>query len=180
MNDEDAIERVLAGDIDCFGWLVEKYQRKVAGMIFNMTRDFHLTEDLCQDVFMDAYRGLAGFDSARSRFSTWLYRITQNKAINAIKKRREVILAEVPERAVDDTAFQAATSDELHAEFDRVLDSLPVRQRAAFVWSEIEHLSYKEIALIEGVSLGTVKSRINRARQFLQHALKRRKAVANE
>ncbi len=59
-------------------------------------------------------------------------------------------------------------------------DSLPARQRAAFVWSEIEQLSYKEIAQIEGVSLGTVKSRISRARQFLQQALKRRKALANE
>ena len=180
MNDEDVIERVLAGDIDCFGGLVEKYQTKVVGMIYNMTRDFHLSEDLCQDVFMDAYRGLGGFDSARSRFSTWLYRITQNKAINAIRKRREVNLAEVPEPAVDDTVFQAAAADELHAEFDRVLAGLPVRQRAAFIWSEIEQLSYKEIAQIEGVSLGTVKSRINRARQFLQRALKRRKAVTHE
>jgi RNA polymerase sigma-70 factor (ECF subfamily) len=180
MNDEDVIERVLAGDIDCFGWLVEKYQSKVAGLIFNMTRDFHLTEDLCQEVFMNAYKGLPGFDSARSRFSTWLYRITQNKAINAMKKRRNVIVAQVPQRAVDDTAFQAAAADELHDEFDRLLDSLPVRQRVAFVWSEIEQLSYNEIARIEGVSLGTVKSRIFRARQFLQQALQRRKGVNNE
>jgi RNA polymerase sigma-70 factor (ECF subfamily) len=177
MNDEDVIERVLAGKIDCFGWLVEKYQKKVAGVIYNMTHDFHLSEDLCQDVFMDAFRGLAGFDSARSQFSTWLYRISQNKAINAIKKRRAVNLAEVQEPAAEDTAFEAADADELHAEFDRLLESLPARQRAAFVWSEIEQLSYKEIAKIEGVSLGTVKSRISRARQFLQQALARRKAV---
>jgi RNA polymerase sigma factor (sigma-70 family) len=180
MNDEDVIERVLAGDIDCYGLLVGKYQKKVVGMIYNMTRDFHLSEDLCQDVFMDAYRSLPGFDSARSRFSTWLYRITQNKAINAMKKRGRMITTEVTERAVDDAPFQAAADDELHNEFDRLLDSLPVRQRVAFVCSEIEQLSYKEIAQIQGVSLGTVKSRIHRARQFLQQALARRKAPSNE
>ena len=129
---------------------------------------------------MDAYEALPGFDSARSRFSTWLYRITQNKTINAMRKRIDVALAEVPDRAVADAAILAAAADEFHAEFDRVLDNLPVRQRAAFVWAEIEQLSYKEIAQIEGVGVGTIKSRISRARQFLQQALRRRKGGINE
>jgi RNA polymerase sigma-70 factor (ECF subfamily) len=91
-----------------------------------------------------------------------------------------VNLAQVPERAVEDTALQAASADEWQVEFDQALDRLPLRQRAAFVWSEIEQLSYKEIAQIEGVSLGTVKSRISRARQFLQQALRRPKGVDHE
>jgi RNA polymerase sigma-70 factor (ECF subfamily) len=180
MDDEEAIERVLAGDINCFGLLVDKYQNKVLGMIFNMTRDHHLSEDLGQDVFMDAYRGLANFDSSRSRFSTWLYRIAQNKAINALRKRKPLLFAAVPERAIESGGFEKFAADELHAEFDRGLDRLPDRQKAAFVWSEIEELPYKEIAQIEGVSMGTIKSRISRARRFLRDALKHRKAASNE
>ena len=180
MGDEEAIERVLAGDINCFGLLVDKYQNKVLGMIYNMTRDHHLSEDLGQDVFMDAYRGLANFDSARSRFSTWLYRITQNKAINALRKRKPLLFAKAPERAIEASGFEKFATDELHMEFDRILDRLPVRQKAAFVWSEIEELSYKDIAEIEGVSVGTIKSRISRARRFLRDAVKHRKAISNE
>jgi RNA polymerase sigma-70 factor (ECF subfamily) len=180
MEDEEAIERVLAGDINCFGLLIDKYQNKVLGMIYNMTRDHHLSEDLCQDVFMDAYRSLANFDSARSRFSTWLYRITQNKAINALRKRKPLLFAKVPERAIEASGFEKLSADELHREFDRILDRLPVRQKAAFVWSEIEELPYKDIAEIEGVGVGTIKSRISRARRFLRYALKHRKAISNE
>src|ERR1700722_11043124 len=124
MDDEEAIERVLAGDIDCFGLLVDKYQSKVLGMIYNMTRDRHLSEDLCQDVFMDAYRSLANFDSARSRFSTWLYRITQNKAINALRKHKPLLFAEVPERAIEAGGFETIAAEELHIEIDRILDRL--------------------------------------------------------
>jgi RNA polymerase sigma-70 factor, ECF subfamily len=180
MGDEETIERVLAGDINCFGLLVGKYQNKVLGMIYNMTRDHHLSEDLGQDVFMDAYRGLANFDPARSRFSTWLYRITQNKTINAFRKRRPLLFAEVPETAIAAGGSEKFAADELHLEFDRILDRLPARQKAAFVWSEIEELSYKDIAEIEGVSVGTIKSRISRARRFLRDALKHRKAISNE
>jgi RNA polymerase sigma-70 factor (ECF subfamily) len=172
MDDEEAIERVLAGDINCFGALVDKYQNKVLGMIYNMTRDRHLSEDLGQDVFLDAYRSLARFDSARSRFSTWLYRIAQNKAINALRKRKPLPFAQLPERAIEATGLAKFAAEELHVEFDRILNQLPVRQRAAFVWSEIQELSYKQIAEIEGVSVGTIKSRISRARRFLQDALR--------
>lgn len=180
MNDEEIIQRVLEGEGDCFGLLIEKYQKKVAGMIFNMTRDHHLSEDLGQDAFMEVYRNLGSFDSARSRFSTWLYRIAQNKTLNAIKKKKPLFLPEVPETISARDASDEAVTKEFYAEFDRILDGLPLRQRVAFVWAEIEQLSYQEIAEIEGVSLGTVKSRISRARQHLQEALKDRKPVSHE
>ena len=80
--------------------------------------------------------------------------------------------AEVPERAVESNPEQNIAANEFHTEFDRILDRLPLRQRLAFVWSEIEQLSYQEIAEIEGVSLGTIKSRISRARQSIQEAFK--------
>ena len=176
MTDDETIRRVLAGELDCFGLLVEKYQKKVVGMIFNMTRDYHLSEDLGQEVFVAVYRSLGTFDSARSQFSTWLYRIAKNKTLNALKKKRPIFLREVPDSAGPGNVHHEVAVAELHAEFDQILARMPVRQRLAFVWAEIEQLSYQDIAEIEGISLGSVKSLISRARQHFQEALKDRKA----
>ena len=180
MDDGETIRRVLDGQTDCFGVLVEKYQRKIVGMIYHMTRDHHLSEDLGQDVFLEVYRNLLSFNPARGAFSTWIYRIAQNKTLNAIKRKKPVYLSEIPEAAGARNAFHEVAAGELHAEFDRILDRLPVKQRIAFVWAEIEQLSYQEIAEMEGVSIGTVKSRINSARQQLRKAFGVRKGITYE
>ena len=174
MTDDETIRRVLAGETNCFGLLVEKYQTKVVGMIFSMTRDHHLSEDLGQEVFVAVYRSLETFDSARSQFSTWLYRIAKNKSLNALKKKQPIFLREVPDATSPGGVHEEVATAELHAEFDRILAGMPVRQRLAFVWAEIEQLSYQDIAEIEGTSVGAVKSLINRARQHFQEALKER------
>jgi RNA polymerase sigma-70 factor (ECF subfamily) len=180
MDDEEAIRRVLDGQTDCFGVLIEKYQKKIVGTIYHMTRDHHFSEDLGQDVFLEVYRNLPSFDPARGRFSTWLYRIARNKTLNAIKSKKPVFLSEIPEAASERNAFHEVVSEELHAEFDRILGQLPVKQRIAFVWAEIEQLSYQDIAEIEGISVGTVKSRINSARQQLRKAFGARKGITYE
>ena len=180
MTDDETIRRVLAGELDCFGLLVEKYQKRVVGMIFNMTRDYHLSEDLGQEVFVAVYRSLGEFDAARSQFSTWLYRIAKNKTLNALKKKQPLFLRDVPDSAGPENVHREVAAAELHAEFDQILARLPVRQRLAFVWAEIEQLSYQDIAEIEGISLGSVKALISRARQHFQAALKCRKANSHE
>lgn len=91
-----------------------------------------------------------------------------------------MFLPETPEAAGARNAFHEVASDELHAEFDRILDRLPVKQRIAFVWAEIEQLSYQDIAEMEGVSVGTVKSRINSARQRLRKAFGVGKGITYE
>ena len=180
MDDEETIRRVLDGETDCFGVLVEKYQKKIVGTIYHMTRDHHLSEDLGQDVFLEVYRNLPSFNPARGSFSTWLYRIAQNKTLNAIKRKKPVFLSEIPEAASPRNAFHEVASEELHAEFDRILARLPFKQKTAFVWAEIEQLSYQEISEIEGVSVGTVKSRINSARQQLRKAFGAGKGITYE
>jgi RNA polymerase sigma-70 factor (ECF subfamily) len=180
MDDEETIRRVLDGQTDCFAVLVEKYQKKIVGMIYHMTRDHHLSEDLGQDVFLEVYRNLPSYNSARGSLSAWIYRIAQNKTLNAIKRKKPVFLSEIPEAGGARDAFHEVAAEELHAEFDRILDRLPIKQRLAFVWAEIEELSYQDIAEIEGVSLGTVKSRINSARQQLRKAFGARKGITYE
>jgi RNA polymerase sigma-70 factor, ECF subfamily len=180
MTDDEIIRRVLAGDLDCFRLLVEKYQTKIVGMIFNMTRDHHLSEDLGQEVFVAVYRSLGTFDSTRSRFPSWIYRIAKNKTLNALKKKRPVFLRELPDTAGPENVHDDVAAAEFNAEFDQLLALMPIRQRLAFVWAEIEQLSYQDISEIEGISIGAVKSLVSRARQYFQEALRNRKTNSDE
>ena len=82
------IKAVLEGDTESFRLLVQRYQKPVIRMIANLVNDRHICEDVAQDVFLAAYKKLPSFDPARSSFSTWLFVITRNKSINAIKKSR--------------------------------------------------------------------------------------------
>ena len=173
MTDETkTIERILAGDTESFRLLVERYERSVAGMVAHLTGDVQRCEDLAQDVFLTAFAKLKTFDPARSRFSTWLLTIARNKSLNALKKKRPRTFDDPPEPVDPRTPLEAATQREAFAKLDRVLTSLPDRQRRAFVLVEFEGLSYEQTAQIEGTRIGTIKSRIHRARAMLTRALR--------
>jgi RNA polymerase sigma-70 factor, ECF subfamily len=173
--DEDVavIQRVLQGDAEAFSLLVGRYQRPVFSMVAHLLNNSHDCEDVAQEVFLAAYRNLASFDPARSRFSTWLFTIARNRSLNLLKKKRPSAMpAELP-LADGANPGEKMDTDELAALIDRHVDGLPEDQRTAFVLSELEGLSYEDIAEIEDVPLGTIKSRINRARERLREALAR-------
>ena len=165
------IRQVINGQADSFKFLVEKYQRPVVRMIRNMINDGHLAEDLGQEVFFTAYKKLASFDPARSNFSTWLLTIAKNKSLNAVKKKRPLSLGQLPEKADSHNPGDNLAEKEFFAELDEALQALPRKQRMAFIMAAFEELPYEEIAQIEGVKIGTVKSRINRARKKLRSRL---------
>ena len=101
MTDEiTIINRVLNGDVDSFGLLVQRYQRGVISMIKNLINDHHASEDIAQDVFFTAYKKLSSFDQARSKFSTWLFTITRNKAINFLRRKKLSRVRSLPENIV--------------------------------------------------------------------------------
>ncbi len=170
--ESEVIQRVLGGDGASFRLLVERYAGPVARLIRNITGDDQTCEDLAQEVFLTAYEKLGAFDPGKSRFSTWLFTIARNKSVNAVRKKRPLYLADPPERPARDTPEDTVARDEFLAALDRQLLALPLAQRTAFVLAEFEHLSYEQVAQIEGVRLGTVKSRISRARDKLMVALK--------
>jgi len=172
VEESQVIQRVLAGDVESFRLLVERYAGPVTRMVRNVTGDCHACEDLAQEVFLTAYAKLRTFDPARSRFSTWLFTIARNAALNAAKKKRPRYEADPPERADTSSPEEVAQSQELFAALDRELLTLPPNQRTAFVLAQFEQLPYEQIARIEGVRIGTVKSRVNRAREKLMKALK--------
>ncbi len=171
-QDIEVIRRVLGGDVESFRLLVKRYERPVARMIRNITGDSESCEDTAQEVFFAAYRKLADFDPARSAFSTWLFTITRNKSLNAMKKKRALSRGEVPEKADCSDPGNDLAREELFDELDRALRALPQRQMRAFILAEFEELPYEQIAQIEGVGRGTIKSRIHRAKKKLRGALR--------
>jgi RNA polymerase sigma-70 factor, ECF subfamily len=171
MNDEQIIEQVLDGDIEAFRWLVERHEHSVFGFIREMVRNLSDVEDLAQDVFLAAFKNLSSFDGRRAKFSTWLLTIAHNRCCNHLKRRRpnsgEMTDAMCSLASPDTEAAQR----EMWKQLDEALDKMTIEQRTAFVLSEIQQLPLAEIAAMEGIPLGTVKSRISRAKEHLKRAL---------
>jgi len=170
-QETEVIHRVLEGDIESFRFLMERYERPVVRMIRNITFDRESCEDIAQDVFLSAYKKLASFDPARSNFSTWLFTIARNKSLNALKKKKPLSISELTEKSNPQNPSDDMAKKEFYDRLDKTLQTLPLSQRRAFVLAEFEELTYEEIAQIEGTRLGTIKSRINRAKEKLRTAL---------
>ncbi len=171
-QETQVIRQVLEGDIESFRLIVERYERPIARMIRNIINNRESCEDIAQDVFFTAYRKLASFDPARGNFSTWLFTIARNKSINALRKKRPLSMSELPQNSDRHNPSDELAEREFFDELDAGLEALPSAQKRAFVLAEFEELSYEDIAQIEGVRIGTIKSRINRAKKKLAKALK--------
>lgn len=165
------IRTVLEGDTESFRLLVQRYQKPVIRMIANIINDRHICEDIAQEVFLAAYKKLPSFDPARSSFSTWLFTIAKNKSINAMKKRKIISVSDPPDNPDFSEPADTLIRDELFVKLDRALKSLSPGHRRAIVMAEFENLPYEQIAQIERVRIGTIKSRINRAKNRLRSAL---------
>jgi RNA polymerase sigma-70 factor, ECF subfamily len=171
-DDEQIIARVLAGDAEAYRCLVERHERSVFGFVKELVRNMSDVEDLAQEVFVAAFTHLASFDGRRAKFSTWLLTIARNRCCNHLKKRL------LPTGEMADMASRVPPPDRVAAnretwnQLDDALDKLPLEQRTAFVLAEIQELPLAEIAVIEGVPLGTVKSRVSRAKERLRQSLK--------
>lgn len=172
MDEEDRIILdVQRGKPESFRRLIERYQRPVFQMIFNLIHDGHAAEDISQDVFIAAYRKISAFDPGRSKFSTWLFTIARNKSINHLRKMKRELSRVQEDITTDADPCRLACKEEFLRKLDDSLKQLPPRQQRAFVLAEFENLPYEEIAQIECISIGTVKSRIHRAKQKLREAL---------
>jgi len=167
-DDLQTIQRVLAGDIDAFRLLVQRYQGLLFSLVGNLVRDVTDRDDVAQETFLAAYLHLGSYDPQRGRFSTWLLTIARNKCIDAMKERKPLVLEALPPAVDHRGPADRLVEMEFFTQFDRALAALPFEQKTAFILSEIEGLSHEEICRIEGVPLGTIKSRISRAREKLR------------
>jgi RNA polymerase sigma-70 factor (ECF subfamily) len=168
-SDETLAERAQAGDADAFAALVERYQRAVLNLAYRMLGDAQEAEDVAQDVFVRAYQSLGRFDPSR-RFFSWLYRIAINRCLTARARPRPDALATQAGLALADPApspEQQATRGETQAAVQRAVAALPDHERALVALRYGADLSYEEIAATMQLPLGTVKTRLFRARRRL-------------
>jgi len=181
-SDEILVAKCQKGDTQAFELLIKKYQRRIFHLIYRITQDPAVVESLAQDVFLKAYRSISSFRGS-SRFYTWLYRIAVNTSLSYLKKES---VAENREKRVDydlDTSNLIVDSMKIEdpeellmrKEFFRhllgSLRRLPEDLRTAVVLREFSGLNYEEIAEVMEIPLGTVRSRIFRARSRLREML---------
>jgi len=174
------VERTVAGDQRAFELLVIKYQRRIQRLIGRMVRDVDLVEDIAQETFIRAYRALHQF-RGDAQFYTWLYRIAVNTAKKALMDlKRDPTVSESAlrgsddedetsrpgnEPTTDDTPESQLAAKEIAAVVNAAMEALPPDLREAVILREIEGLSYEEIAAAMNCPIGTVRSRIFRARE---------------
>lgn len=181
--DQKLVDRVQRGDKTAFDLLARKYQHKLAKLISRYVRDRREVEDVTQEALIKAYRAIGGF-RGESAFYTWLYRIAVNTAKNYLESqgRRppgsdvEIEGAELIESGEglrdQATPERQMLTDEIATTVHRVLEHLPPDLRTAITLREIEGLSYEEIAEVMDCPIGTVRSRIFRAREAIDQELR--------
>ena len=181
-SDLELVRRAQKNERGAFDLLVLKYQHKVVKLVARLLRDPTEAEDVAQEAVVKAYRALGSF-RGDSAFYTWLYRIAVNTARNSIASRQrrpldyEAELSESEQNNVaarlkhDDTPEATVLSEEIHQTVNQAIEQLPEDLRTAIVLREIEGLSYEEIAAAMDCPVGTVRSRIFRAREAIDRAL---------
>jgi RNA polymerase sigma-70 factor (ECF subfamily) len=182
-TDQQLVKRVQKGDKAAFDLLVRKYQHRVLKLVSRFVNDTAEAEDVAQEAFLKAYRALPAF-RGDSAFYTWLYRIAINTAKNALvsNRRRPVdfdLDLQDPEQhdrqamlKDADTPEGVLLTDEIREVVEQALEQLPDDLRTAIVLRELEGLSYEEIAEAMDCPVGTVRSRIFRAREAIDKKLK--------
>ena len=181
-TDQQIVERVQSGDKDAFGLLVTKYQHKVAHLVSRYVKNSGDVADVTQEAFIKAYRALANF-RGESAFYTWLYRIAVNSAKNyLVAQGRKAPTNDVDADAADfydgsDSLKESSTpervllSEEINKLIFATVEELPEELRMAITLREMEGMSYDEIAAVMDCPVGTVRSRIFRAREAIDSVI---------
>ncbi len=178
LDDTALVNQSKSGNLDAFNELVKRYESKVYTIAYRFTGNHADASDLAQEAFIKAYRGLNSFRGDAS-FATWLYKIVSNVCRDELRKqqrKKNVSLEDLvvnPGNArhlesTEQTPEEYIESDEIQRLVQQQLNNLPEEQRLILVMREIQGLTYDEIAVALDCNLGTVKSRLNRARQNLK------------
>lgn len=182
LDDRALVASILRGDRDRFTELVRRYEKRVVNYVYRITHRYEEAHDLTQEIFVKVYVALDRYDP-KYQFSTWLFRISQNSAIDALRKKS---VTEVPltrpatensnqkEREFADggvSPYRALKNKQLRAAIDQAVRELPPDYRELIQLRHFAELSYEEIATMKKLPLGTVKNKLFRARNLLKDAL---------
>ncbi|MEM8963226.1 MAG: sigma-70 family RNA polymerase sigma factor [Acidobacteriota bacterium] len=179
MTDEELVASILDGERDRFADLVRRYQGRLVNYLFRMLRNEADAHDLAQDVFFKIYEALDRFDD-RYRFSTWLFRVAQNAAIDRIRKRRLKVVSihrddeengdwELPSGGP--TPYHDSRNVERGQAIVAAIAQLPGEYRELIEMRHYGEMSYDDIATLKEMPLGTVKNKLFRGRQMLKEKL---------
>lgn len=180
MTDAKLVEKVLGGDSGAFEILVVRYQQKLFSAIMNISKDYSLAEEFVQDAFVKSYEKL---DTLKNRdlYYPWLKRIAINNVFMHYEKNKRIVDVDHDQDEEKDSFFdrysdnsdpeQDLLSDEMRKYVRLFVDALPDKLRTVIVLREVEDYSYEEIAEIMKIPVGTVRSRLFNARQFIKQRL---------
>jgi RNA polymerase sigma-70 factor (ECF subfamily) len=168
--DDAELAVVAVDDLEAFGELVRRHQDFVYGAALRVVRNTTLAQDIAQEAFVRAHRGLANF-KGESQVRSWLYRIATNLALNAVQRRKEYPSENLPEPAVPSGPERQTELQALRTALEHAIATLPDDQRIPLVMREYGGLAYQEIADETGLPLNTVRTRILRARRALRSKL---------
>ncbi len=183
ISEKELLIKAKNGDEDAFEEIIKLYEQKICSTIFYMVKNENIVEDIAQEVFIKVYKNISKFNEESSLY-TWIYRITMNTCIDQIKKEKKITYintfvdtdeGEVEMQFEDETQrLDEIVENKLKREsLIKAIKSLPAEQRALIVLRDIRQFKYMEIAEMLKLNLGTVKSKISRARQTLKESLEK-------
>ena len=188
-NEKNLLDRAKKGDVEAFERLVEGYQKKAFNIAYRMMGNYDDANDLAQEAFIRVYKSIGNFKE-ESSFSTWIYRIVTNVCLDELRKRKNRNVVSIDEDVkLDDsevkrqiesdgpTPEELVERNELKRVVGEAIKELSEEHRLVILLRDIQGFSYEEIARIVKCPEGTVKSRINRARQALKDILKTKKEL---
>lgn len=173
LSDKELVARVKADDTRAFSVLVDRYKVKLFNLIYRMLQNRDEAEDILQETFLRVFREKESYDPTFA-FSTWIYTIALNLCRNELKRKKRFKFFGM-DLIKDDRRYAVETKGNpnlLSSTLEKAIASLPVKYRTVFLLREVNQLSYEEMSESLSIPLGTVKSRVNRARLMLRDKLK--------
>ena len=181
LSDKELLSNVINGQYDSFEIIVDRYKNRLLNFVFRFVKDYDVSEDIVQETFLRVFRKRRDY-KAIANFSTWIFTIAGNLAKSELRRRKrwkflsidnygdEEWKIELPDNGIKPD--RAASVSILDENIQNAIDSLKNKYKESLILRDIEGMSYKKIAEIVGVPVGTVKSRVNRARKQLQKKLR--------
>lgn len=181
LSDKELLNNVISGDLDYFDAIVDRYKNRLINFVYRFVKDYDVAEDIVQETFLRVFRKRRDY-KAIANFSTWIFTIAGNLAKSELRRRKRWRFLSIDASNEGDRSFELPgkeidpdrhTAIQLFDEaIQAAIDELPDKYREALILRDVEGMSYQQIAEITKVPIGTVKSRVNRARLRLRKKLK--------
>lgn len=175
-SDELLVMEVVNGEVDAYGEIMARYEGKLRRYVLYLIHDQALAEDVVQDTFIKAYRNLKGFNT-KYAFSSWIYRIAHNEAMNAVKRTRRILdldVADLPSTAYDRGVEDLAEEGILKESVQGCLDELDIKYREVVQLVYFEHMKYTDVSDVLRIPASTVGVRLLRAKESLKKICEQR------